>query len=47
MSMCIYQVFIDGCFVLGTVPISYRAIPYFNKYEAAIKCKTHHYFMFC
>lgn len=45
MSVCIYQVFIDGCHVPGTVPIRYRDIPYFDKHQDAIKCKTHYYFV--
>ena len=48
VSVCIYHVkFIDGCYVLGTGPIRHRDIPYFDKYQDAIKCKAHYCFMFC
>lgn len=48
VSVCIYHVkFIDGCYVLGTGPIRHRDIPYFDKYQDAIKCKALYCFMFC
>lgn len=48
VSVCIYHViFIDSCYVLGTGPVRHRDIPYFDKYQDAIKCKACYCFMFC